>query len=223
MNCIITAGPTYEPLDEVRRLTNFSTGRLGSELATFLTTRGHQVTLLIGQQATWHGEKRATVVETFTTTGSLREKLSKLARPEIHGVFHAAAVSDFTFGKVFERSTAGELTELKAAKIPTRSGNLLVELVPTPKIIFELRHWFPKACLVGWKYEMDGDRNAVVARASRQINESKTDLCVANGAAYGSGFGIVDATGTIQHCESMRELFPALENRTLAMASRFER
>jgi len=55
MNCIVTAGPTYEPLDDVRRLTNFSTGRLGTELAGFLTAHGHQVTLLIGELATWGG------------------------------------------------------------------------------------------------------------------------------------------------------------------------
>ena len=36
MNCIVTAGPTYEPMDNVRRLTNFSTGKLGTELANFL-------------------------------------------------------------------------------------------------------------------------------------------------------------------------------------------
>jgi len=41
MRCIVTAGPTYEPLDKVRRLTNFSSGRLGSELGDFLTDRGH--------------------------------------------------------------------------------------------------------------------------------------------------------------------------------------
>src|SRR5207247_6219699 len=83
MKCIVTAGPTYEPLDQVRRLTNFSTGRLGSELATFLTLRGHEVTLLIGQQATWHGERKAAVVEMFTTTQSLREKLAQRTGPEI--------------------------------------------------------------------------------------------------------------------------------------------
>jgi phosphopantothenoylcysteine synthetase/decarboxylase len=213
MNCIVTAGPTFEPLDDVRRLTNFSTGRLGSELAGFLTAADHQVTLLIGQQATWHGEKRAATVETFTTTASLRDKLARLAGTEIHAVFQAAAVSDFTFGKVWERSPGGNLVEVKAAKIPTRAGHLLVELLPTPKIIFELRNWFPKACLVGWKYEMDGDRQSVLARAVRQIAESKTNLCVANGAAYGSGFGIVDAGGQLQHCDSTRELFPALEQR----------
>ena len=54
MNCIVTAGPTFEPLDEVRRLTNFSTGRLGMELANFLAARGHKVVLLIGETATHH-------------------------------------------------------------------------------------------------------------------------------------------------------------------------
>ena len=51
MNCIVTAGPAYEPLDDVRRLTNFSTGRLGTELANYLAARGHNVHLLLGEQA----------------------------------------------------------------------------------------------------------------------------------------------------------------------------
>ena len=57
MHCIVTAGPTYEPLDKVRRLTNFSTGRLGSELVTFLTARGHDTTLLIREQAEHHKDR----------------------------------------------------------------------------------------------------------------------------------------------------------------------
>jgi phosphopantothenoylcysteine decarboxylase/phosphopantothenate--cysteine ligase len=52
MKCIVTAGPTFEELDEVRRLTNFSTGTLGTELADFLMERGHEVELLRGQGAT---------------------------------------------------------------------------------------------------------------------------------------------------------------------------
>ena len=71
MNCIVTAGPTYEPLDDVRRLTNFSTGRLGTELAGFLTAHGHQVTLLIGELATWGGERQAQTVKVFSTTRDL--------------------------------------------------------------------------------------------------------------------------------------------------------
>ena len=65
MNCIVTAGPTYEPLDDVRRLTNFSTGRLGTELANYLAARGHNVILLLGEPATYAGERRAQRVEIF--------------------------------------------------------------------------------------------------------------------------------------------------------------
>src|ERR1039458_7439283 len=155
MQCIVTAGPTYEPLDEVRRLTNFSTGRLGSELVNFLAAHGHEATLLIGQQATYRGERHARHVETFTTTTNLRDRLRALASETVGAVFHAAAVSDFSFGKVWRSAPQDELTELRSGKLSTRQGTLLAELVPTPKIIAELRHWFPKARLVGWQYRSE--------------------------------------------------------------------
>ena len=141
MHCVVTAGPTYETMDNVRRLTNFSTGKLGTELANFLVTRGHQVALLIGEQATHGGERQAQQVETFTTTENLREKLQALAEQGFGAVFHAAAVSDFKFGKIWLRSPAGELSEIKSGKISTRQGTLLAELLPTPKIITGLRGW----------------------------------------------------------------------------------
>src|ERR1700748_1686719 len=90
MNCIVTAGPTYEPLDDVRRLTNFSTGRLGSDLASHLTAQSHEVTLLIGQQAPFRGERHAQHVQTFTTTEDLRDRLRALDEGCVDAVFHAA-------------------------------------------------------------------------------------------------------------------------------------
>ncbi len=211
MECLVTAGPTYEPLDEVRRLTNFSTGRLGSELVNFLAARGHTATLLIGQHATYHGERHPARVETFTTTANLRERLQALAGLAVGAVFHAAAVSDFAFGKVWRRSPQGELAELKAGKISTREGTLLVELAPTPKIISELRQWFPKARLVGWKYEVEGGRAGVIRLSERQITECRTDACVANGPAYGAGFGLVRCGGDFTHLPDTAALFAALE------------
>jgi len=211
MQCIVTAGPTCEPLDEVRRLTNFSTGRLGSELVKFLAARGHEATLLIGQHATYRGERHAHRVETFTTTGNLRDRLRALASPDVGAVFHAAAVSDFAFGKIWRRSPQGELTELSGGKLPTRQGTLLAELMPTPKLIAELRQWFPTARLVGWKYEVDGDRAGAVRLAEEQIAECRTDACVANGPAYGPGFGLVKSSGEVTHVPAMPVLFAALE------------
>jgi phosphopantothenoylcysteine synthetase/decarboxylase len=211
MQCIVTAGPTYEPLDQVRRLTNFSTGRLGSELANFLAVRGHETTLLIGQQASYRGERQGGKVETFTTTASLRDRLKALASQPVDAVFHAGAVSDFAFGKIWRRAEEGDLTEMQAGKISTRQGTLLAELVPTPKIIAELREWFPRARLVGWKYEVEGDRAAVIQLAQRQITECRTDACVANGPAYGGGFGLVRARDEYSHLPDRATLFASLD------------
>ena len=210
MNCIVTAGPTCEPLDEVRRLTNFSTGRLGSELANHLAACGHQVTLLLGTGATFRTALKAQRVETFTTTADLRSSLAALAGSSVGAVFHAAAVSDFTFGRVFQRGAEGVLTECREKKIPTAELGLLVELIGTPKLLDELRTWFPHARLAGWKYEAQGDPASVVAKARAQIARSRTDACVANGPAYGAGFGFVLGDGACLHLRDSPALCAAL-------------
>ena len=207
MRCIVTAGPTYESLDGVRRLTNFSTGRLGTELTSFLESKGHEVKLLRGEAASY----RLGSAEIFTTTSDLRERLQGMASKPPDAVFHAAAVNDFGFGRVWARSEQGELKELKAGKYPTREGTLLAELLPTPKIIAQLRHWFPVARLVGWKYEVDGTREDVIKQAEKQVAECLTDACVANGPAYGDGFCLVEGVGEFKDLGNRAMLFEALE------------
>ena len=116
MNCIVTAGPTFEPLDDVRRLTNFSTGRLGTELANFLAARGHKVTLLIGEPATYAGERQAQSVKVFSTTADLRAKLKSFSGKKVDAIFHAAAVSDFSFGKMFNARCGGKVEAVQAVQ-----------------------------------------------------------------------------------------------------------
>jgi phosphopantothenate---cysteine ligase (CTP) len=212
MNCIVTAGPAFEPLDDVRRLTNLSTGRLGTELANFLTARGHRVTLLIGESATYAGKREMQSVKIYSTTADLRTKLKLFSGKKVDAIFHAAAVSDFMFGKMFTRDAAGKLKPFKPSKkILTRDGNLFVELVPTPKIIAELRSWFPQAKIVGWKFEADGKRADALAAAQKQVAECATDLCVVNGPAYGEGFGIIGGKGAPGHLANPPVLFDVLE------------
>jgi len=211
VHCVVTAGPTYESLDKVRRLTNFSTGRLGCELSLFLSLRDHKVTLLIGEQATYGGKRKAAQIEVFSTTADLHGRLEALSRQRVDALFHAAAVSDFTFGKTWLRSSGGKLIEVKSGKISTREGTLLAELIPTKKIIAELRPWFPQAHIVGWKYEVDGDRKSVLEAARKQIEECKTNACVANGPAYGKGFGLVRNGGELEDVADEVELFTRLE------------
>lgn len=212
MRCIVTAGPTYEPLDKVRRLTNFSTGKLGIELGNHLVHCGHDVTLLRAEQSTWHGSSSTASTISFGTTDHLASLLQGLQGYSVDAVFHVAAVSDFRFGKIYRRDSAtGVMQEVREAKISTRNGVLMAELFPTQKIIASLRAWFPKAVLVGWKYEVDGDRASAQSAARLQIYECQTHACVLNGPAAGSGFHFICAVGQPKHCETASDLFCALE------------
>ena len=97
MNCIVTAGPTFEPLDDVRRLTNFSTGRLGTELANFLTARGHRVTLLIGESATYAGRTPGAVGESFFHHGGFAREAESVFRQKSECHFSRGGGERFRF------------------------------------------------------------------------------------------------------------------------------
>jgi len=208
MHCIVTAGPTYEPIDQVRRLTNHSTGQLGTGLAKRLADDGHKVTLLRGTLATHTEQPVGVELKLFTTSADLAEKLERLAGAD--AVFHAAAVSDFAAGQVFRRTDEGKLEPLNQGKLGTREGELLLELKPTPKIIASLRDWFAEAFLVGWKYEVDGDRDSALGQGQTQIVENQTNACVVNGPAYGDGFGWLPGEGQAEHLPDQTALFDKL-------------
>jgi phosphopantothenoylcysteine synthetase/decarboxylase len=212
MNCVVTAGPTCEHLDSVRRLINFSTGRLGTQLANHLAANGHHVILLRGEHCSYSEPLRVAETRSFSTTASLAETLHALAPAGIDAIFHAAAVSDFKFGQLWERDSAGNLIPASGGKVSTRSGTLLAELVPTEKILPQLRNWHPRACIVGWKYEVDGGHEEALNRGRRQLSEARVNACVINGAAYGNGFGLMTGADSVRHLATTKELFPALEN-----------
>ncbi|MGC8743748.1 MAG: phosphopantothenoylcysteine decarboxylase [Verrucomicrobiia bacterium] len=210
MRCIVTAGPTYEKLDEVRRITNFSTGELGCKLADALTAAGHHVTLLLGSQSTYRNVSHQVNVREFTTSESLKNVFRELSDSGYKAVFHAAAVCDYKIGRVFDRDDDGNLLEIKSGKYQTSMGRLLVELVPTEKIISKLRGWFPEAIIVGWKYEVDRPKVSLIDISKRQIEENKTDACVMNGPAYGKGFGVLSKQGSLLHYDTKEALIDGL-------------
>lgn len=188
MHCIVTAGPTVEPLDSVRRLTNHSTGTLGTALADHLAGCGHEVLLLRSRTATAPPPIHAVATEAFGTSRELMDLFRSHATREPVALFHAAAVGDFEIGSVFRREADGALTRVESGKFSTRDGDLLAELRPTQKILAQLRDLYPKAWITGWKYEVDGSRDEVVARARAQVDDCRSDAVVANGPAHGPGF-----------------------------------
>ena len=192
MHCLVTAGPTVEPIDEVRRLTNHSTGRLGCGLADALNRAGHRVTLLLSSSALHLPRSNRIRVIRFSTTRELGEHLRGTAKLKIRAIFHAAAISDFC------------VMNPRKGKISSAKG-ITIKLKPTPKLIRNLRKTNSDAFIVGWKYEVSGNRKSAVDLARQQVNQCKTNLCVANGPAYGDGFGVVGDEGI--HCADDRSLF----------------
>lgn len=191
MTTLVTIGPTQEPLDSMRILSNRSTGSLGTQLAVTLAMKGHQVVALRGVGATAEcdelKELRVEILP-FTTTESLRSLLEQTSTAyRIDAIFHAAAVSDFYL------PGAGE------GKIPTSNGSLTLTLQPTPKILPLLRGWFPTAKIIGWKFEASGDEESALVAARAQIINNHTDACVLNGPSYGAGFGFVEGASNLDH------------------------
>ena len=186
MKVIVTTGPSYEPIDEVRRITNFSTGELGLLLANGLARAGWEVFCLKGAYATSVFPLAKGHLVGFTTNDDLHDKLSRLAAEhEIAALFHVAALCDYKVARVEDEQGARQ----SAAKIESRAGALTLSLEPARKVIAGLRQLFPTAVLVGWKYELNGTRSDALAKVWRQIRECRTNACVINGRAWGKGFG----------------------------------
>lgn len=197
----VTCGPASEPVDAVRCLTNFSTGELGTVLSERLAAAGWTVVCFRGSLATFRAPAGVDVVE-FSTNESLLAALHRTGgAPD--AVFHAAALCDFSVAEISGVDPA--------AKLRSDAKEIHLVLRPAPKVLPLLRAEFPRAWIIGWKYELDGTREDAVARARRQIASARTDACVVNGSAYGEGFGLVREGSDIVHLADKQALAIRLE------------
>src|SRR4051812_38172912 len=96
MRAIVTCGPSFEPIDEVRRLTNFSTGELGMLLAGALEQKGVETICLRGVGSTYPINPGIHNVRPFATNSDLAAALRQLVgEVPCDVVFHAAALVDY--------------------------------------------------------------------------------------------------------------------------------
>jgi phosphopantothenoylcysteine synthetase/decarboxylase len=190
MRIVITGGPSSEPIDQVRFITNQSTGELAVKLAQRFATAGHQVELFLGRGATW----RLDTARYFQTNENLQQLLSEVVgRDRVDAVLHAAALSDFG---VEQTLVAGRNSGV--AKIPSDAQSVELRLVPKPKLIRGLRDLFASAFIVGWKFELEGTASDVVQEGVQQIELSRTNACILNGTAFGPGFGFCTRAGLVR-------------------------
>lgn len=164
---IITAGPTHEPIDQVRYMANRSSGRLGVALALEADRRGWSVTLLLGPVDPCSNYTQIHV-ERFTTTCDLRELLAVHA-PHCDVLIMAAAVADY-------RPVISDAA--LADKLPRRDGPITLTLEPTEDLLAELSTRRREGqMLIGFALE-PADR--LHESATEKLHRKGVDAIVAN-------------------------------------------
>lgn len=161
LRILVTAGPTREPLDAVRVITNRSSGRMGVALAMQAQNLGAEVRLLAAKGVAvpaglWFAR--------FESAEELAALLTENV-PWAKVVFHAAAVADFR-----PRQRA-------AGKLDRRQGPLSVELEPVPDLASEISRSSSRPYMVIFAAE---ESKNLASRARSKLSAKKADAVVAN-------------------------------------------
>jgi phosphopantothenoylcysteine decarboxylase/phosphopantothenate--cysteine ligase len=170
---LVTAGPTREPIDPVRYISNRSSGKMGYSLASAALRRGAQVTLVSGPTSL-APPAGATFVPVQTAEEMREAVLHHLAGATV--VIKAAAVADYRVRRPSE-------TKIKGKR------DLTLELTPNPDILAEVAAGRSGAFVVGFAAET----HDVAANARAKLEAKGIDLLVANDVSQaGIGFDADD-------------------------------
>ncbi len=168
-NIVITAGPTQEPLDPVRYLSNYSSGKMGYALAEAAFTAGANVTLISGP--------------TDLTISNEIKKVEVLTAEEMHrAVFNhlddcdifisAAAVCDYKTDNV------------ATSKIKKTDKTITITLTQNPDILKEAANYYPKIIRIGFAAETHN----LLENAYKKLEDKNCHMIIANEVGKDKGF-----------------------------------
>ncbi len=167
---LVTAGPTQEPLDPVRYISNRSTGKMGYALAEAAAARGAKTILISGPVHL--PEPRGVVVVQVRTASEMRQAVLDHLEPATI-IIKAAAVADYHVAKV------------PGQKIKKTAARISLELDPTPDILAELGQKKGDRLLIGFAAETENLRQ----EARRKLQSKNCDMIVGNLVGHeGAGF-----------------------------------
>ena len=195
---LITAGPTQEPLDPVRYITNPSSGKMGYALARVARRRGAEV-LLISGPTHLPDPFGVTVIRVRTAEEMLLAVMDRMEETSI--VLKAAAVSDWRPSHVSEH-------KVKKDEIPVP-----LELEQTPDILKRLGGIKKNQILIGFAAETE----RLEENAQAKLTAKNLDLVVANLVGLpDSGFGADTNRVTLLYQDGRNEALPLMEKEALA-------
>jgi phosphopantothenoylcysteine decarboxylase/phosphopantothenate--cysteine ligase len=189
---LVSAGPTREPIDPVRYLTNQSSGKMGLAIARVARRRGAEVTLVAGPIAL-APPPGVRVVSVDSAAAMERALRSSFAKATV--LVMAAAVADY------RPAVAG------SRKLKKSAASLRLDLVRTTDILSGLARDKGTRIVVGFAAET----HDVTAEARRKLREKRLDLIVANDVtAAGAGFGSDTNVVRLLDAQGGDELLPIL-------------
>ena len=166
MKVLITGGPTWIKVDDVRILTNIFTGNTSLFLAKYFSRRGNKVTLLLNPHRIKALPKNPKIIY-FRYYADLKKRLqNQLKAKSFDAIIHSAAVSDY------------KTTKPSKGKISSKKNKINLELVPTQKLIGFIRKYAKKSCLVQFKLEVN--RKGLLHKAYASLKRNRADFVVAN-------------------------------------------
>jgi len=170
---LVTAGPTVEPIDPVRFISNHSSGKMGMALAKTIAERGGRVILLKGQTAIEADHENIETIA-INTAEELYE-ISLKYFPQVDVAIAAAAVSDYT------------PVQQEQQKIKKKDENLTLELTKTKDVLGEWGNRKKNGqLLIGFALETDQE----IDHARSKMKDKDLDMVVLNSLQdAGAGFG----------------------------------
>jgi phosphopantothenoylcysteine decarboxylase/phosphopantothenate--cysteine ligase len=189
---LITAGPTWVPIDSVRVISNIATGTTGVLLARESSVRGARVTLLLGPCAKYNLNNSIRVIN-FRFFSELKDILRReLKNKNYDIVIHSAAVSDFKP----EYKLKGKLNSDKGCRL---------KLIPLEKLVVLIRRFTPKSILVMFKLESTVTDKTLIRRAKSSRDMVGADMVVANRLNPYRAF-IIDKEGNRTKVKNRKQL-----------------
>lgn len=201
MNIVITAGGTSEKIDNVRKIKNSSTGKLGVLIANELINKKlneiNKIFYVCSNKVLRPNNEKIEVIEIESTKDLEDVTVKLLTNNKIDYFIHSMAVSDYTTNYVtnakllsqeinkrndcdIEKIIKENTSVLNDNKISSYEDNLIVVLKPTPKIISLIKKISPQTFLVGFKL-LDGvTKERLIDVAKNLRDKNNCDLVVAN-------------------------------------------
>lgn len=184
MKVVITAGGTSEKIDNVRKITNSSTGKLGLCIANeFLkTVEEVEITYICSKETFCPNDDRVKIKRIIGVDDLEREVRNVLENNDIDVFIHSMAVSDYKVDYVstLEKLRNNEEFTMTDNKISSSLSDLVIVLKPTKKIISIIKDISPNTYLVGFKLLDNVTKDKLIEVATNLMIKNKCNLVVAN-------------------------------------------